>query len=408
MKARKIIALLLTIGCVAAYSAIPGVPTSAYVGRAYSMGGEFYKASDGWDWEDVKRSAYYFTQYGKTSYYTYEPTYSYMSNVNRMNSDILYYSAHGCPYYLSYPTAGLTVNRGTSNGTNTIGLSSLSFSNTQLIIFDACSTAASTGDGTSNMCQKALSRGAQCVLGWYEDITTDSLQWLTNFYYYLKTHTIAQSITYADSFTYTDTALKKHRVYGSSSISFTSSAGSSGAVSAQAQTADAADERIRTITPIEQTQENLNLALLSAKIREKNPAFDVNAYTVVVSGTNEAGTDYVVDFLYTVNGCRTSAGYTFQFFNNRCTAFFDNYSTAVSSSTAAACQAENIGIVSSARMEHILDIAGEEIPQGCEIVKQEGERIYDLQTGKAYYRVNTTYREIGSQAHAVHTYTCEL
>lgn len=60
-----------------------------YVGYAYSIGGEFH------DGEDVKTMADYWAVSGYHSYYNDDPTYDYVSNANRLNSDILYFSSHG-------------------------------------------------------------------------------------------------------------------------------------------------------------------------------------------------------------------------------------------------------------------------------------------------------------------------
>ena len=65
------------------------INTSAYSNYAYSMGGEFFSGND------VIQAADYWALCGYNSFYNINPTYSYVSTQNILNSDILYFSAHG-------------------------------------------------------------------------------------------------------------------------------------------------------------------------------------------------------------------------------------------------------------------------------------------------------------------------
>lgn len=61
----------------------------ATAGYAYSIGGEFNNG------QNVINARNTFSQCGYSSYYTNNPTYSYVSSSSRLNSDVVYFSSHG-------------------------------------------------------------------------------------------------------------------------------------------------------------------------------------------------------------------------------------------------------------------------------------------------------------------------
>ena len=96
---------------------------------------------------------------GYSSWYSTNPTYSYLNSSYVLNSDILYFSAHGSQDGIYLPN-NLSLHDGYGASGNAVDIRNFSLSNTKLVIYDACLTA-SNGDGSGiNLCTTTRDRGA--------------------------------------------------------------------------------------------------------------------------------------------------------------------------------------------------------------------------------------------------------
>ena len=188
------------------------ISAGAVAGRAYSIGGEFHNG------DDVRSACDYFGLCGYSSWYSTNPTYSYLNSSYVLNSDILYFSAHGSQDGIYLPN-NLSLHDGYGASGNAVDIRNFSLSNTKLVIYDACLTA-SNGDGSGiNLCTTTRDRGANAVLGWRVTIGANSaFEWQKRFQNRLALgHTITNAVAYADQFSYADNDIKNHTLYGNGS-----------------------------------------------------------------------------------------------------------------------------------------------------------------------------------------------
>ncbi|MDR1927380.1 MAG: hypothetical protein LBQ33_01910 [Oscillospiraceae bacterium] len=135
--------LAAVLGIVCLFTTIGGINAHATAGYAYSIGGEFFNG------DDVRSACDYFALCGYSSYYTCNPTYSYMNSSSRLNSDVVYFSAHGGQhaiefYHINPNTRVADTYDPSKPGMSTVLINNFTLSNTKLYIYDACETAMGT------------------------------------------------------------------------------------------------------------------------------------------------------------------------------------------------------------------------------------------------------------------------
>ena len=339
-----------------------------YVGYAYSIGGEFH------DGEDVKTMADYWAVSGYHSYYNDDPTYDYVSNANRLNSDILYFSSHGSQYRLSLLN-GIKLTSGYSNSAqNQVGILDYSLTNNRVVIYDACETA----KGSSNLCTATYGQGAAAVLGWPESVyASDSYNWMKRFADYAsRGYSLNKSIQHADSYSdYLDNAIiKSHILYGDGEQDIQLNWRQAGPALEQ-------DEIKREVTP----HDNISSTQIVQAIKEMNPDFDESNYKVSVS-ENESLSTITVDYVEIVNGFITSSGYTVRIKDGIVDKIFDNTLT-LSETTRSMPIA-----VSDLDYGDAETIARAEIEDRGDTIKSiVSEPFLDLLTGQAFIRTKVIY-----------------
>lgn len=370
------------------------INVAAQSGYAYSFGGEFYLPQHGYNYEDIKQTAAYCALMNYKSYYNPSLTYSYV-NSQRINSDLTYFSCHGDINGLYFPNNGLTISRGTSNGSNVIGLSSWTLSNNKLMVFDACETA----QGSSNICTTAISRGADCVLGWTEVISTDSIYWLKRFYNRLATgNTISASVAYADSYNdYSDPNIKSHRLYGNGNQVLKKASPS------RTNTLEKPDSRVQIIPTITFSYDSTDYSILETAIKSKFPSFNLDDYQINISSTCEGNEDFVVDFNKIVNGCWTSSGYTMIFTKEQTNVIYDN--TLNNPSSISSHKVNDIDIFNAKIMASNFFKANN---QTDEIRKQTGKMCYNFETDTYFYRVYTSFGPKGTNYERIMIYDYQI
>jgi hypothetical protein len=368
---------------------------NAQSGYSYAFGGEFYLPEYGYNFEDIRQTADYAALMGYHSYYNAYLTYAYV-NSQRLNSDLTYFSCHGDANGLYFPNSNLTITRNYSNGSTEVGLSSWTLSYNKLMVFDACSTAT----GSSNICTTAISRGADCVLGWSEVISTESINWLKRFYNRLATgNTISAAVTYADSFNdySSDSNLKSHKLYGNGNQILKKSTSSMISVD------EKKDSRIHNISEVTFKYTDADYSILEGVIKSQFTDFNLSDYKVTLSSTSEDSADFVVDFNRIINGCWTSSGYTMIFNNNKTSTIYNN-----TQKESQLRESASFIKASAAEKDTALKEAAKLVGKDENVISQYGENCYDLSTGTSFYRVYTVFGPSDTDYQRVMVYDYKL
>ena len=368
------------------------ISAGAVAGRAYSIGGEFHNG------DDVRSACDYFGLCGYSSWYSTNPTYSYLNSSYVLNSDILYFSSHGNQYCIQLLN-NVYLHDGRWAMGNAIDIRNFSLTNTKLVIYDACSTA-SNGDGSGrNLCTTTRDRGANAVLGWRVTIYANSaFEWQKRFQNRLALgHTITNAVAYADQFSYSDNGIKSHTLYGNGNQVIKKS---KAAASASLQE-EFPEQRQIAISPLQATYATLSYDRVAEAITEQLPGFDASDYRVVCTQTSEDGKNFVIDYTKRVGEFLTDSGYTVVFQNGRADTVYDNtVSMPLSLRFAARGNALPPQITEQAQQAAFAQAAQtvRNRNDGSVIKEQRGEPYYEIETGSYYYRVFTEYYAGGTEA----------
>lgn len=183
--------------------------------RAYSVGTKWpagtYQAGSDFTVNVMNASNAYGWLDGYTSYYSTEPTYSYMKGSRLGTSQVYFINGHASPFRIdvvskdenNYRT-GISIygdGDGICDATKDewiyAGLDGRSMSGTKLITFAGCQT----GKGTTNLVKKAVAQGAKSSVGFKENVTSrfgDGPKWMQKYNNLLGNgNTVQKSITSA-------------------------------------------------------------------------------------------------------------------------------------------------------------------------------------------------------------------
>ncbi len=375
------------------------MPSHAYAGYAYSMGGEFHSGND------VTSAANYWSLCGYTSYYTTNPTYSYVSSANRLNSDVLYFSAHGSRTGITFEN-GVRLTTGSNNGSSVVGLSSYTLSNTRLVVYDSCEGAS----GTTNICTVTRNRGADAVIGWQESIlASDAFKWQKRFQdYCARGYKVHLAMDYADSFSdYDDNStIKSHLIYGNwTQVIKRTSASSANILSSENVVSDNQEtNRAFDINKIECDYDSINYSVIENTIKKHSNNFIKSKYEIFVTPTNPEKTSYVVDYLEKSGDFITSNGYTLIFKDNVAYTIYDNTTDNEEIATIQEIKAPSIEELDKKEAlaqakEKVLEIDDKNI-----IINQEIKPYYDTNNGKYYLKIFSEYYYKGTTDKGANSY----
>lgn len=386
----KIKAIRKTITALLASSVLAvGVSTNinATAGYAYSMGGLSTSV------QQIINTANSWALCGYTSFYNTDITYSYLSSSSVLNSDILYFSGPGAQNSLQLEN-NLYIISGNNNGTNFVGLSNYSLSNTKLIIFNSSYSA----DGTSNICTKARSVGADAAIGWKGTLyTSDATLWQSRFQSYLVSgHQVHISMDYADSFLDYDSNyhIKRHSVYGDWTQYISLYASSSSSDTQEEQTLRS-DDRVVPIQEINCNYDDVTIADLENTIAAYDPDFDIDDYEISAVSTSEDNTSFVVDVTKKIGDFSTSSGYTFIFRDNKADVMYDN----TIDDEGIELRDSTLSEKADRSINEAYRTAADEKYNGYYITSQTVEKYCDIETGRFYNKVLTECKEISGDCY---------
>lgn len=307
---------LLTILTLALF--INATCVNAASGYSFSVGTKFSSTSGDDSTDEATIANSKLSGMGYTTKLLTIPTFSTLtSSINSsrdwLESDVLYFLGHAntttiywdyMGYGGDYAMAIKNISGGYCDDYWTYtGLGLYDMSYVDLGVFMGCSTASNS---SSNLPKYAYNQGAKVTLGWTVDIPqADTYNWTNRFFTRLSNgYSVSNAVSYANSFTYSSTAIKNVKTYGSTGTTINS-------VSLPAfEVADTIVDSYtfnEKITPTE-VSEDKKIETVESLIKNNiNSNFNLDDY-VVEMATN----DYVniYDYYYTINGIKTNAGYT--------------------------------------------------------------------------------------------------
>ena len=381
---RKVITSLLAISVLTIDVSTNANATSGY---AYSMGGLSTSV------QQIINTANSWALCGYTSFYNTDITYSYLSSSSVLNSDILYFSGPGAQNSLQLEN-NLYIISGNNNGTNLVGLSNYSLSNTKLVIFNSSYSA----DGTSNICTKSRSVGADAAIGWCGGVgVNDSTLWQSRFQSYIVSgHQVHSSMDYADSFSdyNSNSSTKSHCVYGNWNQYISLYVSSSSSDTQEEQTLRS-DDRVVPIEEITCSYDDVTITDLENAIANYNSDFDADDYEMSVASTSEDNTSFVIDITKKIGNFSTSSGYTFIFHDNKADVMYDN----TIDDEGIELRDSTLSEKADRSINEAYRTAADEKYNGYYITSQTVEKYCDIETGRFYNKVLTECKEISGDCY---------
>lgn len=339
------------------------------------------------------------------------PTISWMKGSNgstkRMESDILYFSGHGnsslMHFYDSNHTSGYDfyITTGSNSSTN-VGLSSYNMSNVKLAVFAGCQTAS----GTSNITKSAQTKGAKKSIGWIPSIGASShTAWLKNFWSKAgKEFLLSSAVSYADSFTYSDSGVKSHNQYGNWNQPLKTAS-----LNNETMSNIIIDNRNNSVSiDVTNYNESQILESIGTWIKENlDDKFDIANYAVEKTVQQDRT---IFDLKLIINNeITTKLGYTIFVSDEKITNIFDNMNNKkgneISNQVNSILQ-NKISIQSSRR---VIDLANRDIDYNSfEIITQDSYKYFDDNNNKVYQVVRTELKNKNDGTFHVDEYKVEI
>ncbi|ARU61296.1 hypothetical protein CBW65_10035 [Tumebacillus avium] len=366
---------------------------------------------------DATTASNNFASAGYKSYYNTAPTVTYMRGNNpdtgtpRMESEILFFSAHANYDNMAWNYKGndgsymtgvyMGYNLDSTTGYKYAGIQSYDMNSVKLITFAGCKTAL----GTSNITKTAVDEGANTAVGWPDSIEAGShTSWLARYTgkFVSGVTTVKNAVDYANSFTYSDNLVKNAKIYGNSSqiIPIIYAKDSSTAELSEVALDEAKRKHVPetaiqfdTVSP----QYDELLSYIAANIDKSFHAEDYQI-SMIDQGTGSA----VVDLVETVGEFTTTSGFVALVENNQVKAIYNNK---IDTKPAKAKIAEK---VSELQISDAKKLAKKQLKANYKELAQTGKQVLDLEKGKYYYVVFTEYQIDGTNLLGKEAYYYEV
>jgi hypothetical protein len=318
-----------------------------------------------------------------------------------LESDMIYVSGHG-KYHTAYLENDVKITAGFLVGNSTVDVTNLDLSTAKLVVYDACLTASRE----ENLCTATLEAGAECVVGWTEEIdATSAVLWQQRFQTMLrKGASVLEACDYANSFLYEflNHAMKSVRIFGNIDLIM-----------------DPVDRLSQSqgIFPIEDGLYDTEIVFpeyseerFRQVLAEHFDNYSTHDAWITKVDTDETGLNYVVDLHYYSNEHYVSQGYGYTaIVHNGVIEWvreqaMEEYN-AGRWSLRPAIATENVPnltqtIIDEAYEQARIDIF--KIGDGVQVVEQSGYGVYNP-TEDAYYYCASVVYELESGARGVHS-----
>lgn len=369
--------------------------------RAYSIGGEFHYG------EDVINAATNWTECGYNSSSNINPVLGILNGYT-LNSSVVYFSTHGKQhrillknnFYLAdsyFPESEMIYPTAVINAYN--------LQNAKLYVYDACLTASNTDGSGHNLCTETLAAGAECVIGWVpEIIDSDAFAWQQRFQAKLvEGKSVNEAASYADTFNYINNGtIKNHRIYGNENLVIKLN---NPIATASLSFSHDNNQYLKKIN-CEYTK--YNESNLKDIIQHYFDSYIDGNYSAIITYTSDSKNDYIIDYIYELNGFATNAGYSIAVQHNTITYIRDNMSIFnINQSISTTIQANSsIFLDSESIIQKAYQKANSELHQlssNYTMISQSGEKFYDILTSTYYYRVMSIYQTVSGEYGAFST-----
>ena len=378
----KLLSLVMTLIIAISFSTFE---VSATAGVTYSMGGEFHNG------DDIRSAANYFALCGYKSYWNDEVDMAYLNSSTRLDSDIVYFSAHGAQDFIELPDVYLADQYIQRDSITAIINDFAPLSNAKLYIYDACYTASNLDGYSQNLCSETLASGVDTVIGWTDSIDSrDAYEWQKRFQNRLALgHSVSSSANYANGFNdyYDNSTIKSWRIYGNGSLIVKKSTKSN--IDIPIEKRDYTELKYKNISvEIEQNKPAIQA------IKEINPTFSSENYKIIKTKTSENDGNYTIDYLMINNGYVTSSGYSIIVENNVVVGIQDNSVVINENKKLSSC----VPVITQKHIDDANEAARAkvmEINENYTVEELSGEAYYDVDTNKYFYKVFTVYKTPG-------------
>ena len=336
------------------------------------------------------------------------PTISWMkgsnAGTNRMESYVLFFSGHGAANYMHFYNSDSSnsdydfyITTG-NNSSSTVGLSSYNMNKVRLAVFAGCNT----GSGTSNITKSAYTKGAKASIGWIPVILASShTQWLNRFWQRAGSfYVLSAALSYADSYTYTDSGVKSYNHYGNWATTL-----NSGLLVLNNSNNDInkiSDKRnnMVSIDVSKMDDEQLLLEVEKYILNNLNDKFSLKDYEI---DKTERADKNIFDIKLVINGdIKTKLGYTVFVENGQITNIFDNMKGINNKEI-------NTKIVKDFNYEkNIIDANNGIDFLHFEMLSQKSYKYYDDDEKQLYFVVSTTLKNKIDSTVYVNEYKVEI
>ena len=330
----------------------------------------------------MKQYAYYWDSLGRHSYYNSECTFSYVNSTSRINTEFVTFVGHASPDVIQVhegPLVSIT-KWNTNSAAGDVGLQSFTLSDVRLMIFAGCSTAGTSSSG-NNICQTAINRGADTVLGFTNIVARqDCTPFITNFARRAAAgYTMQECLTYANSFSYTNNNIKCGRLYGNTTQRFSS---------IKASRAALYEDTEINIGEINLTYEDDDLTEIYETVQNELPDIDIEDFKPSYTSTSDDNSSFVLDLVQYVGDIPTDNVITIVFEEGKAVLARDNRTVEV---LTVPVFASNKAVKIEAKKATLNNSISQMLSNKGSIIEQEGTIYFNCAAGEYRYKVITTY-----------------
>ena len=365
----------------------------------------------------VKKAQVAFKNMGYNSYYSTDGTDynvlkgTFKNGTKRLESDIVFLTGHGdWNNVQTTSSSGLYI--GNDIGTYYVGVNSFDWSKVKLAIFLACNTGIESSNKEINLAYNVFMKSGwkTTTFGWHQTITTVSAdKWMD--YYTSKLQsgaTVEAAMNYANSQKYSDDRVKDIAFYGNGSLKMS------------------ANSTMASIEPLNIDESNItyvsdsihfdgkDLSEIINLLTKYNPNFNIDCFDVNIYTISKEHKYYTIEFTYKIGDIYTNSAYTVIVNDGKVVQFADNSVVPNKDNVDIDFSKSNDDIAkSNATINLKRDNINECISNNTNIIpitirNQETRKYIDLNTGRKYIKVFTTYGYEGSESTIAKEYDYEL
>lgn len=312
----------------------------------------------------------------------------------KLECNVVLLSTHSNNTIMTFPSTALTLGYTDEywlgiNKMKMVGVDSVNWSKTNLVILGGCNTAKEDGI-TESIASKIYEKGADAVIGFKDSILMSSLEdWCVNFFEMLKISPLKTSFNYANSQFYEDTRVTKSKLYCEGNIFIGSPADTNNLKkNTTLNNLDKQKKYYPNKDIMFYTQDDISN--VSEFLKTKNKNFDISNYDIKIN--DSFYNDEVIKTIYleyVIGDFYTNSGYIVILENNKIKEIIDN-SVELNLNEEELEEIEQYRLSEEKLLEY-KDKAKNEILSNNNILIDEEEQsiklIYDIKENKKYISI---------------------